>query len=370
MSDIEERVDKLESLLVEQEHRPFKIIGNFIEAYRGDKSEDFKKSAYKAFIYRLFFSPAVIASGGVVIGVLTLLLLYWQNEKFDEQNALILDQNKFFRQQILQNSVKSEFNLLYNDSINSNRKVISLKEMLDYQKLYGDQGSNRVFYLDEVDFSYANFSIHDTISNVDFSGSKLSECVFDSIVFINCTFEGIGVYPDDYFSTNSDKYLRISMINCTFIDCQIDLLTLLFCDISYSNIFGLRIIDNFTIYDKINSNIDDKTIAFDLRGVSIKADQYLSDPRFSYNSIESVFNEVDSLYSSLDSIYYKVKKIDSINYGYIKDKRTFLIDEYLITRQKWYEGISILGYINVKHDLTIEDSIPMIPVVWHEGYFD
>ena len=97
MENIEERNNKIieiEAKILEQEHRPFSLIWNFINRKkRYNQNDPRRKAVTKAIIWRLFFSPTTIAftlSG--VLAYATLFFLAKQNDILENQNILIAQQ--------------------------------------------------------------------------------------------------------------------------------------------------------------------------------------------------------------------------------------------------------------------------------------
>lgn len=98
---IDERLKKVEVELVEQEHRLFPVVTNYLWRKRKwEKNDKRRIASAKALIIRILFSPAVMAATGGVIALLSIAfvgyqswLLHQQNHKFDDQNDLFLDQN-------------------------------------------------------------------------------------------------------------------------------------------------------------------------------------------------------------------------------------------------------------------------------------
>jgi len=84
----------IEARLLEQEHRPFTLLKNFFNRKQWDKQDPRRKAVKTALLWRLFFSPAVIAGTGGLIALASLIILYWQTEVLVNQNKLLIKQNK------------------------------------------------------------------------------------------------------------------------------------------------------------------------------------------------------------------------------------------------------------------------------------
>ncbi len=91
------RITKLEADLLEQEHRPYHLISNYLNRKKkwSDLNDPRRKSVQRALIWRLFFSPTVLAIGGSsLIALITVFLMKNQNNIISKQNELIKEQNR------------------------------------------------------------------------------------------------------------------------------------------------------------------------------------------------------------------------------------------------------------------------------------
>ncbi len=91
------RIIQLEANLLEQEHRPFHLISNYLNRKKkwSDLNDPRRKSVQRALIWRLFFSPTVLAIGGSsFIALITVFLMKNQNNIISKQNELIREQNR------------------------------------------------------------------------------------------------------------------------------------------------------------------------------------------------------------------------------------------------------------------------------------
>lgn len=91
--EIEQKLIKLEAKILEQEHRPFRILWNFFTRKNYDKNDPRRLAVYKSVFFRFFTSPTTLAGGGI-IGILTLIFMFQQNMLFKDQNELLKYQNK------------------------------------------------------------------------------------------------------------------------------------------------------------------------------------------------------------------------------------------------------------------------------------
>ncbi|MEY8869544.1 hypothetical protein AB9K24_08555 [Meridianimaribacter flavus] len=86
-------IDRIEKELIEQEHRPIKVISNFLNRkslYPNDLEK--QKSTKKAILWNVFFSPGVVAGVGGMVALISLFVLIKQNSIMLEQNKLIDNQ--------------------------------------------------------------------------------------------------------------------------------------------------------------------------------------------------------------------------------------------------------------------------------------
>lgn len=99
---VEQRLNELEAKILEQEHRPFMLITNYINRKRRwkDKHDKRRSAVKKAILWRLFFSPTVIAiATGGLLGYFSLFFMWKQTQLFNRQNELFELQNIRIEQQ-------------------------------------------------------------------------------------------------------------------------------------------------------------------------------------------------------------------------------------------------------------------------------
>lgn len=86
VDDVENRLRDLEVGLVRQEHRPLALLRNYWEFRKLPSSDARKSASVLALALNLLFSPAAAAGGA---GLVTVVLLIWQNYLIVESNGLI-----------------------------------------------------------------------------------------------------------------------------------------------------------------------------------------------------------------------------------------------------------------------------------------
>ncbi|MEM9884368.1 MAG: pentapeptide repeat-containing protein [Bacteroidota bacterium] len=97
-SKIEERLKELEANLIEQEHRPLKLLSNYLNRKRqwgGDVNDVRRIAASRALIWRLFSSPtSVIIGAGSLVTLFTIYFLWQQNKLIQQQNDIVARQTE------------------------------------------------------------------------------------------------------------------------------------------------------------------------------------------------------------------------------------------------------------------------------------
>jgi len=153
--EIKLNLDKLEAKLLEQEHRPFRLVWNFFTRKRKfPKNDPRRKAVTKAIIWRLFVSPTTIAitlSG--FLGYATLYFMNRQTELLDNQNKLIKEQTTLIdgsrrsSQMVLLNGLMKDINYelkINNNSLSKqlNTRIISLSHLIKPYKIFDYKKGN------------------------------------------------------------------------------------------------------------------------------------------------------------------------------------------------------------------------------------
>ena len=210
MENIKEKLDDIESRLIEQEHRPIQVITNFlISRKKYEKGSKKRDAALKAMIWRLFYSPTTVAVGAGSVGLISLFFIYRQTNLIDQQNTLIENQNKVIARQFTIQTIANAEDILYDTTNEYHRRSRALrlinelrpdlhsfdyldmtKSVLEGQKIANKAFSNSVFgNLDKVAFHKCIFS---------YSGIVSSSPILNQTTFKSCQF--------NEFSTNSESY--------------------------------------------------------------------------------------------------------------------------------------------------------------------
>ena len=161
INELEEKLKKIEAELLEQEHRPFKILWNYFNRKNRfkDSKDKRRKAVTKAVIWRLFISPTTIAiATSGLLGYLSLFLLYKQTNLFKNQNKFIQQQTHLAEasrrssQMFIMGEVLSDINTELKDPLNSRDtlsntlvgRIIGLsRSMKPYKYLVGDSLINK-----------------------------------------------------------------------------------------------------------------------------------------------------------------------------------------------------------------------------------
>lgn len=170
---MKDQLDRIEKELIEQEHRPIKLISNFIdrkEKWPDDESK--QRSAKKALIWRFFFSPAVIAVAGGGIALLTFAALVWQN-------IIMKEQNEFLRQQLAAGDIAKYENIFLSNNETPTRRQYAVVNYLRLMRTIKNDGG--AIPLNGANLSGCVFKNYSSeFINVDFQ-----ETIVDSLVFVD-----------------------------------------------------------------------------------------------------------------------------------------------------------------------------------------
>ena len=131
LSDKEEII-KLEAKLLEQEHRPLRLIINFVNRNKYWKNEnDIRREAVtKAIFWKLLFSPTTIAIGaGGLVSIITIFFIWKQNKLIEKQNYRVEQQTHLIEasrrssQMFVMSDVLSDLNKELENPKNIDRKI-------------------------------------------------------------------------------------------------------------------------------------------------------------------------------------------------------------------------------------------------------
>lgn len=101
-----------ESHFIRQEHRFWWIIYNFFTRYDRfpDASDPRRAACVSAFCWNLLLSPSAVATSGGIVALVTIGLLWWQNQLLQENNSLIA--SSINPEQLYVISIADEFQII------------------------------------------------------------------------------------------------------------------------------------------------------------------------------------------------------------------------------------------------------------------
>lgn len=210
IENLTKEIEKLKADLIRQEHRILPMLNNFRKSlFTYDKEDPKKKAGISAFFTNLLFNYFFIAITGGIIGLLTLVLLYFQYEEFKNQNNLLSTQ-----------MAKSELRALQTqlfETRSKDNRVTYLQEYISlYKKLYPTKQPKVV----GLDLSLISV-IDDSLSfkdvefiNTDFRGTKFISVDFTNTIFSRCKLQGKS--SKDYIFFRDTRYFK------TLLEAQID----------------------------------------------------------------------------------------------------------------------------------------------------
>jgi uncharacterized protein YjbI with pentapeptide repeats len=207
----EKRISAIEEKLIEQEHRTPNVLYNFFIMRKKWSLEDPKRdAAARAIIWKLLLSPVSLTATS---GILTIIILLYQNKIMADQNDLIREQNLYFQTQIekqneqtsIQKSQIEEQRLqwtgqrraellatLYGDDtasgkpINVRAKAEALEAFVQLER-NGDK--NKVVDLSSINLEGVNFDNAD-LSNLNLNHSNFSRTNLRGANFTNSHLVG------------------------------------------------------------------------------------------------------------------------------------------------------------------------------------
>ncbi|WP_109300156.1 hypothetical protein [Aquimarina sp. AU474] len=240
-NEISNKLADLEVRLLEQEHRPLIIIKNFINRRQWPKNDPRRKAVFASMIWRLFFSPAVIAASGGFIALVSLGVLVWQTTILREQNNKIVEQNYLVeaqRRSSLQFELSEIFNRIDQELVND-KSIISQKlksriiavtiSMKPYKSFDGDTLSESYSYEKGHLFAYLINSgmsaqdLNSILSRSNFTYMRLENVVLglprkflklSDFKFKNCYLKNVGFY--------NMEFSHVLIENSTFVEVNME----------------------------------------------------------------------------------------------------------------------------------------------------
>jgi len=308
-----ESINRIERELIEQEHRPIKVITNYInrkDIWPNDKEK--QKSTKKAIIWRLFFSPGVVAATGGFLALISLGVLIWQNTILQSQNGLILDQNTFLQQQLLNSDLAKYENIFFDEERNAKTREWAVINYLRLMKSIPENKENKIF-LTGASLNNCQFKNEPNLfQNIIFDGAQVNNLKFQNVNLNNSTFNKV------YLNSDSDVW--------GFVDCSLK-------NVSFE---GLNLY-NIVIYKSDLENTNLMSSMFGLTDDTF-GDQSFTSERVAYPAI-----------------------IENMNLN-IKDEDGD-IDEELLEALKEFKFNSLTSSVlQIKHRIDFFNSIDDIPI--------
>lgn len=280
----EKKIEQIEAQLLEQEHRPLSLIRNFIGREQWEKQDPRRKAVKTAILWRIVFSPGVIAMTGGLIAVISLVVLVYQTSILMDQNDLIKNQNYEISNQTYLIEAQRRSTLQFEISEILNRIDDEIKTDTTGHRSLSDALVSRIiaatvsmkpyrsYENDTLQFPYSyekgQFFVALTNSNINnknltrifnqgnFSdmiltdveiGSQEHEVVLEDLKFENSFFENVKfinfkverlVFNNSVFLSSE---LRGNYGNLSFYDSQIDYSTIQYENAYYNGISDLNL---------------------------------------------------------------------------------------------------------------------------------
>ncbi|MEP3836929.1 MAG: pentapeptide repeat-containing protein [Algibacter sp.] len=303
MNETNKRLNEIEEKLIEQEHRPIQVITNYLfRNKKWSKGDGRITSSKKALIWRIFFSPGVVAGTGGIIALISIFILHLQNNILLDQNDLIEKQNNFFREQILSDNIRSSrLKLQSGEAFASPVLQEAFKEYVSSKKIIAKDSTeiitvsgvnlNGGYFINEpeifrgIEFRSVNFN-STNFFNVDFSNSTFINCTFQSEATNNPFINDESLEEFDLKIFSPTRFENCKFENLDFKNTRFDGAIFKGCDInnlisdeanfSFNSFVECTYDDSFEKSLKIEGNIGNKTFSnidqafIELKRVKIK----------------------------------------------------------------------------------------------------
>lgn len=342
MSSLEDQIRNIEAKLIEQEHRPIHVISNYVlRKKKWGKNDERYYSAKKALIWRLFFSPATLATSGGIIAILTLIILLHQNSLFTDQNKLIKNQNRFFQEQILLNEISRDITIMNSPDLTQEYKMQVISEyILNKKRLHHIRGNNKP-RITGLNLSNLEFKNLDSVFNdVEFVDVRLTNTSFRNCNLSNVNFTN-AIFNDTTLLNESGEFIHSKFINCDLKGSSFgphDLTGFVF---AYSNLSNINWSQAYTFY----------TIFYNNEGFNLGDDSLFgNDPdEESINHIKNWADQAILLPVEREKLAYEAfhQKLKLANNSESKAQifvKKRLIVEYFKHVKKSYENFSLGVY--------------------------
>lgn len=226
LDQIDKNLNLIEARLLEQEHRPYSLIKNYVNRHKWKKGDKRRKAVIVALFWRLLFSPATVAAAGGALALMTVILLNYQNLLLEKQNEKIehqthlLEASRRSSQVFIMGEVLSDVNLELKDPHNFNdslspaltSRIVSLSLAMRPYRYWENEGLtakslsperaqliialigsglNEDFWVDHI-LSKAEWR-HADLSHTDLIGRNLSTIDLENARLLGASLEGANV---------------------------------------------------------------------------------------------------------------------------------------------------------------------------------
>ncbi|MBQ4803162.1 hypothetical protein J8L88_09905 [Aquimarina sp. MMG015] len=381
--EIKKQISDLETKLLEQEHRPLTILRNYSNRNKYPKGDPRRRAVFVSFFWRMFFSPGVIATGGGIIALISLVLLFWQSKILIQQNGLIVDQNnlvKYQNQKITDQNYLVEAQrrstLQFEISEILNRVDEELKK--DKERRLSNQLIGRIIaatnslkpyrsYENDTlsqPYSYEKGHLFISLIKSKISGEDLSVIFadgdFSGMILKNITLgERIKINQKDSLNVNEKlssgslvKLDKIKFSNCYFKNV-----------IMFSMHFSNEIIFENSIVDNLSSNfslskkivLSETLISNSYIQVGILKESESIKP-ISYGDVgDALFNEPTTIHLNNSDIENSIVRLSYNNTKFSKDHLFIQSDNNNHIRNSSFIGYEALFYSRLNGNLKISN---------------
>lgn len=168
----------IEAKLLEQEHRPTHLVLNYFNRKKNypDEDDPRRKAVQRAIIWRLFFSPAMLAVGGsATIGIISLLILNKQNSIIEQQTSILQEQNKKMEIQANLEDANRRNNLVFLMDNVLNRVYDELKDSMNIDSSLSKPLLARIQALGQgfKPYKFIDYSLKDSLKKDSLGLTKL-----------------------------------------------------------------------------------------------------------------------------------------------------------------------------------------------------
>lgn len=345
----DERIERMEAKLIEQEHRLWGVLKNFLARKQWEPGDPRRRATWLALLW-VWFGPMTVAAGG---GCATLLILIWQNYLIKGQNSLIQEQNAHFRDQLgkMDDQIKStqianrksershligvlwdtiptdnpagkeppkanvrtrqealvRFIELEQERIHESTTGTAPKKLIDLSRaILSSVYANELNLQDVTTISFKGADFRRAfLANTKFPVADFSEARLDSAVFNGCQFEAAqfrdSLHEETSFlhaTIGSADVYNVNFLNCNFF--MADMRDAKFRNSSFEGRSLVRTNCDGALFDQVEFRISKQTIC---SACSTKDCDRENHPYITFSSFRNaVFSEVTFEFNNLSNI--------------------------------------------------------------------